>query len=126
MAMTKKELAEVTTRIREAEIKAALRWTSPVLRDLPAPTSGANCIEGWDFNSSSMRVFKAWSESNVTGDGEHPTPEKRKSIWTASRGSRSLFSTEALAYKAMRHELECKFAKELYTVDEFIKARANE
>jgi len=69
--MTKKELAEVTARIRTAEIKAALRWTAPVLRDVPTPVSGVGGhITGWDFNEHSQRVFKAWSESTATGDGE--------------------------------------------------------
>jgi hypothetical protein len=99
-------------------IAKAFRFTDDVKRDLEPPSEWNNLIKGWNFNSYFDRpsVFKACSSGGFNGDGWEKT---------SSQGARSLFSTELLAWKALRRELELTMAKKLAWVDEQIE-RAND
>lgn len=128
MPLTKKEreerekleasLAAARDRIKEAQ---ALRWSQPgplarVRRDLPAPTNsimGDHRTFGWDFNAYDRSVYKAWSDSVRHGTGHEPYQPHE----SASQGGRALFSTERLALCALRHALECEYAKHLAGID---------
>ena len=114
MAMTKKEQAEID----RAETLAALRWTGPVEHDVGVPLQGYS--EGWDGNAHSMRVWIGWSGQVVHGAGEAPKNGERH--YNGAQGSRRLFSTQAKALAAMRHEMEQKAAADLLKVDRQIAA----
>lgn len=117
MAMTKKEKAEMQAAIDRAETLAALRWTAPVVRDVGVPNNGYS--EGWDYNSYKKEVFRGWSSSGSHGTG--PAPEVGRYRY-ASQDARRLYSTEALALAAMRHEIEQKAAADLMKIDRQIAA----
>ena len=117
MAMTKKEQAAMQAAIDRAETLAALRWTGPVERDVCVPLQGYS--EGWDYNAHSMRVWLGWSDRVAHGDGKAPEAGKYRS---GSQGSRRMFSTQAKALAAMRHEIEQKAAADLMRVDRQIAA----
>ena len=119
MAMTKKEQAEMQAAIDRADTLAALRWTSPVQRDVDLPKDGYS--EGWDYNSHSRIVFRGWSCRVSHGKGPAPTPETRRTV-SGIQGARRLYSTEALALAAMRHDIELKAAADLLKIDRQIAA----
>ncbi len=118
MAMTKKEQAAMQAAIDRAETLAALRWTGPVERDVGVPLQGYS--EGWDYNAHSMRVWEGWSDRISHGTG--PAPERENGYRSGSQGPRRMFSTQAKALAAMRHELEQKFAADLLKVDRQLAA----
>lgn len=109
MAMNKKEKQLV----EDLKIKAALRWTSPVEIDVPIPSHDSlefgEVIKGYSFNSYCRSVDISCSSSmyhNLHGDTK-----------TTSQQPIEQHSTKLLALKAMRHEVEKEFAKELYKID---------
>ena len=120
MAMTKKEQAAMEAAINRAETLAALRWTAPVQRDVDVPRNGYS--EGWDYNSYSRIVFRGWSSSISHGKGPAPTPGAMMRTISASQDARRLYSTEALALAAMRHEIEQRVAADLLKIDRQIAA----
>jgi hypothetical protein len=121
MAMTKKERAEFDAAILRAGILAALRWTDRVEADVPPPgfdepnTSGWELIVGYDLDT--CRVREAWSSSVSHGS-------RSRESGCASQGSISLYSTELLALKALRHKVEQKSAERLYRLDTLIAKAA--
>lgn len=115
--MNKKERAEYQAAIDRCETLAALRWTDPVERDVPAPTpdsASGTYSEGWDYNAHSKLVWLGWSGPVSHGDGPAPSGGLYRS---GRQNSRSLFSTKALALKAMRNEIERMAAENLREVD---------
>jgi hypothetical protein len=119
MAMTKKERETMQAAIDRADLLAALRWTNPVVRDVPPPKDGYT--EGWDFNVYSESVYQAWSGCVVNGRGLAPKGQRQSS---ASQGARTLYSTEARALAAMRHEIELETARNLMQIDRKISEQA--
>ena len=124
MTMTKKERTEMQAAktemqaaINRAEALAALRWTAPVRPDLDVPENGYS--KGWDYNSYSQCVFTSWSGRVSHGTGPAPTEENYR---TGTQGARRLYSTQALALAAMRHEIELKAAADLLKIDRQIAA----
>lgn len=117
MAMTKKEQAEMRAAIDRADTLAALRWTSPVQRDVSVPEKGYS--EGWDYNAYNKTVFREWSSRISHGTGPAPEEGRHRS---ANQGARRLYSTEALALAAMRHEIEQNAAADLLKIDRQIAA----
>ena len=103
--------------IHRADTLAALRWTSPVQRDVDVPKDGYS--EGWDYNPWTREVFIGWSNTVYHGTG--PAPEagqyRRGSQWP-----QRYYSTQALALAAMRHEIEQKAAADLLKIDRQIAA----
>jgi hypothetical protein len=117
MAMTKKEQAEMQAAIDRAETLAALRWTNPVPRDVGIPETGYS--QGWDYNAHSRNVYLGWSCRVSHGTGPAPEAGKHRS---GSQQPRRMYSTEALALAAMRHEIEQKAAADLLKIDRLIAA----
>ena len=123
MAMNKREKAA----FQRLEILAALRWTPKVDPDLPIPTEGHT--QGWRasvLTSSSGdavttvidgSVRRSWSEPNRNGHGEH-TEESR--LYAGGWRGVALYSTELLAWKALRHGLELEYAANLSRIDKRI------
>ncbi len=116
--MNKKERAEYDRAIETAEILGAFHFTAPVQRDVQPP-SGQTYTEGWDFNSYTATVWRAWSGSVSHGEG--PAPLGNRRFMSGSQGCRSMFSSKVLALRALRHEMELKYAKELLKVDKQIR-----
>jgi hypothetical protein len=116
MAMTKKEKAAFDEAILKAQTLGALRWTSPVAKDLPRPDSWGTATSGWCFNSYSCDVTQAWSEVSAHGYG--PTRSKLSGV----QNGVDLFSTKLLALRALRHAVECESAGKLRKIDAMIEA----
>lgn len=117
--MTKKEKAAMDAAILKAETLAALRWTEPTERDVAPPTVGDQrdkVSKGWDFNAYTKKVEPYSCSSIYSWTGHTDIP-----VFTASRGSLVLFSSELLALKALRHAVELKSAEELRLIDKRIE-----
>ena len=121
--MSKKERAEFDAALLKAETFGALRWTSPVERDVRPPTGSMNYSEGWDFNEYSKKVWFGWSSAVAHGNGA--APNERADHRSGSQPSRALFSTKTKALAAMRHELELMAAADLLKVDKMIAEDLN-
>lgn len=118
--MTKAEKAALDTALRSARVNRALRWSDPApARDVPIPTNGET--SGWNFNVASARgfnssqlcsgaVFRAWSTPTANGSG----PYRQLS---SSRGGCALYSTRALALRALRAAIEADTAGLLADID---------
>jgi hypothetical protein len=117
MAMTKKEQAVMKAAIDRADTLAALRWTNPVRRDVDVPQDGYS--QGWDHNAWTQNVFIGWSSTVSHGTGPAPEAGKHRS---GAQQPRRMYSTEALALAAMRHEIEQKAAADLLKIDRRIAA----
>lgn len=119
MAMTKKEQAAMQAAIDRADTLAALRWTAPVRRDVDVPKDGYS--EGWDYNAYTRETRPGWSCRVSHGSGPAPGKDGQRRV-SGSQGSRRLYSTQALALAAMRHEIEQKAAADLLKIDRQIAA----
>lgn len=103
----------------EREAPAHLTWTDPVAPDVPPPACYGH-TEGWDFRVSlgswgdPVTVERAWSTAVSHGTGVYSARA------SGSQGSRALYSTEALALRAARHEVCRRAARMLLSVDERI------
>lgn len=116
MAMNKKEQAELEKLRNDVKylpkLVKALRWTDdkPEM-DLLKPNSGY--ISGWNYHYYGLegRVSKMWSEKwgHGNGDGSNRNNGSREGI--------NLYSTKLLALKALRSEMELKFAEKLLDID---------
>lgn len=123
MAMNKAE----KKLLEDAYVQGALRWTQPIEPDLLPPgylpgTSSGGFIQGWDYNQYSQNVFPAWSDSISHGSETYTTNWK---IRAGSQGRRRLYSTKALALKALRASLEYKTAVELRKIDKLLAEEAS-
>lgn len=112
--MTKAEKSMMDATMKDLAMEKAMRRSRSVGRDLPPP-SNSGVAEGWDFNDCGKgRVEKSCSSSIYHCFGywksEHPN-----SGW--SQGARSLYSTEVLANKALRHAMAEQFAETLARID---------
>ncbi len=123
MAMNKREQAEMESLREELRIAKALRFTEKVEPDLDPPVAGRGSFnelsKGFDFNahcsgSSYPRVEKACSSSIGHCFGRDDN--------TTTQGSRRLFTTDLLAWRACRNVLEMEFAKKLAYVDKQIES----
>jgi len=111
MAMNKKEIELV----EDMKTKLALRFTEEILPDIDKPSSEKmyEIINGWSFNSYSLRIEKSCSSSHF-----HSISNWDK---TTSQQGIKQYSSRLLALKAMRHEVELKCAKELRKIDLMIE-----
>jgi len=110
MAMTKKERAAFDAALHTARVAGALRWTEGPPRDIRPPQTGI--VNGWDFNAPSQVVTKA-----CTGPVTHSFGNWDR---TTTQGCRSLYSTRERALRALRAELEKRFATDLAIIDHAI------
>lgn len=127
MAMTKKEKAEYQAALERCETLAALRWTDPVERDVPAPkieSPYGTYSEGWDYNAHSQRVWLGWSGTISHGEGTAPDSGIYKN--GGRQNPTAMFSTKALALRAMRHEIEMMSAEKLLKIDRQIAEESHE
>lgn len=107
--MTKAEREEMA-RLRVELAKArAFRFTLRVDPDIPVPKHGQPIAKGFLFNVYNEKVVPACSSSisHCFGSDEAPT----------TRGGLRLFGSRLLAFRALRHALEDRFATALAAVD---------
>lgn len=116
MAMNKKEKAY----LEELEVKLALHVTKPVQFDVHPPTSlratDEAPVQGYVQNSFAYSVEEACTSSWRHMIGTKETNSRR---W--SQGSISMYSSKLLAYKAMRNEVELRYASKLRKLDKLIE-----
>ncbi len=114
MAMTKKELAEVEA----LKTRLALRFFPKVEPDILPPTDWNEIRNGWRFNTHSKSVEKACTGANTHNDWG----------WgkTTSQYAISLYSSQALAYQAMLHELSKQAASDLRSVERIMESLPEE
>jgi hypothetical protein len=118
MAMSKTERAAFDKVKLDATIYRALRWSpeTSIEPDVDIPDGHcASIATGFLFNSyNDGRIEKAWSRSNSHGIGKPPEPGR---YGTGSQNGRRLYASEILALRAMRCEMEMRFARILASVD---------
>jgi len=112
MAMNKKEQAEFEAAKKAAVVARALNWTEAVEVDVPAPKAGTT--KGYLFNAASSQPCIMYCLSSTTG---HATSWDQMPEKTTTQNSRSMYSTKLRALKALRHELEKKYAESLASID---------
>lgn len=112
--MTKKDQARMEALENEVRLMRALRWSDPVEPDVAPPeTFTRGLSKGFLFNKYSTRIEKACSSSigHNFGDDEK----------TSTQGPRALFSSKALALRAMRYEVAMDSATTLAAIDKAIE-----
>jgi len=114
MAMTKKELAEVEA----LKTRLALRFFPKVEPDILPPTDWNEIRNGWRFNTHSKSVEKACTGANAHNDWGWDA--------TRSQGATPLYSSRALAYKAMLYELSSQAASDLRSVERIMESLPEE
>lgn len=109
--------AEVRNVYDLLRIAKALRWTERVPPDVPVPQGHGELSKGYlpnsHYDNGRGRVEKACSSY-----GSH---SKGQDDLATSKGARLLYSSRLLALRAMRHEMELRFARMLADVDERIE-----
>lgn len=115
MAMTKKEKELVSDLKKQVAILKVFRFTEDVEPDVMPPTVFGDVATGYEFNSHTGVISKAWTESHFHGSGWV------KPKYGGSQCAIRLYSTELLALKAMRRAMEKTFAEKLASVDRMIK-----
>lgn len=117
MAMSKKERAEYDAAVLNARVNRALRWSDhpTPTPDVPVPERGHTT--GYLFNSYERgRVEQAWSEPTCHGYDAYDVKRRQLAIG-GTRDGRPLFSKKSAALRAMRAEMEMRFARTLTLVD---------
>ncbi len=93
-------------------IARAFRFTEKIAPDIPRPTDSGKHTTGWVHNSYNDRTEQGWSRWGSHGTGVEPRAD-----WSGSQGGKALYSSELLALKAMRYEVEQICAKRLAAID---------
>ena len=121
MAMTKKELAEMTALKRAVLVAGAFVRTPSIKPDVMPPKpcrEGPEYTSGFDYNLYDKSVYSVWSSSINHGKG--PIPEEGK-YRNASQNSIPFFSTRLRALQALRGAVERQAANDLADIDEEIQ-----
>ncbi|WP_272570288.1 hypothetical protein [Providencia sp. PROV255] len=98
---------------------SALRATDLVQPDIAVPTSGKTTGFTYDaskvgsFKGETIAIYPAWSKPKSHGAAGNPTE---------FYGGQPLYSTKLLAYKALRNEIEKRFAAQLQAIDKQVLA----
>lgn len=121
--MNKKEQAALDAAVTAARLNRALRWSPETWIDRDVPVPDRDYTDGWNYNSyGEGRVERTWS-----GATSHGTYYENGSRGTGTQGGIKLYSNRVLALRAMRCEMELRFAKTLARIDAAIaEAKASE
>ncbi len=92
---------------------ASMHRSAPVPQDLPPPNGFKDLTRGWSYSDyisweGAGKIYKACSSSVYHGDGWEKT---------STQNPLSMYSTELLATKALRHALAETFAEWLVKWD---------
>lgn len=107
--MNKKEQKAFDDLARELEMERAMRITEKIEPDLEPPKSFAEIVNGWGFNVYNNSISKCCTSAgghNYGGWGKTTTQQPMR-----------LYSSEVLAYKALRAAVSKKYAEELARID---------
>ena len=118
--MTKAEQQRLLEAESLATINRALRWSeqSVIAPDLPVPGGGEH-TQGFIYIVHTKVVVAMWSENTRHGSGPWTTNADRPNR-SASRDGIRLYSSRALALRALRCALEQNCARSLALIDEQI------
>jgi hypothetical protein len=111
MVMNKKEQSEMDELRKQLYIARALRFTEFVEKDV-SPDDWSKLTIGWTYNAYNGKVSESCSTTNYHAIGRTDKTNTQRGI--------EMYSTELLAYKALRYEMEQKFANELSEIDKKI------
>ena len=109
MPMTRKERESYELMQLEVTLHKAMFVSDLIEPDVPPPLDGEPMTTGWTYNEHSMRILPACSTSS--GHGLDQTDK------TTSQRPLALYSTRALAYKALRGVLSRRYALHLLQLD---------
>ena len=111
MGMNKKEKLYVEQLEKELALFKANKTTQETLPDVPPPSGGVfgELTKGWLFNAYSKMVNKACSS--------YVSHNPHRDDKTSSQNPVHLYSTELLATKAMRYQVELHWLQELAKID---------
>jgi hypothetical protein len=123
MSLNLKEKAEFARLQDEVRIARALRWTEPVACDLHAPAVAGKVAQGFAFDAESRTILPVWSSCARHGAGVYL---KNRGKDASGTGPANMFSTELLALRALRCELERKAAEALAAIDARIEKLASD
>ena len=122
--MNKREQLAFDAAQIQSRINRALRWSdaSEIPPDVPPPDGYTEYTAGWTFNAyDAGRVERGWSSTVSHGSGEPPLAGRYSS---GSQNGSSMYSTKTLALRAMRCEMEMRFARILAGIDKQIEDEA--
>jgi len=112
--MTKKEQAEFDRLKHDLRVSRAWKLTDPVTPDIPVPAWEEGIKNGYLYNTYSLRIEKACTNSINHNYGGWDK--------TTTQQPRELYSTPVLALRAMRYEIERVCLEKLAKVDAMIEA----
>ena len=113
MPMTRKERESYELMQLEVTLHKAMFVSDLIEPDVPPPLGGEPMTTGWTYNEHSIRILPACSSS--VGHGLDQTDK------TTSQRPLALYSTRALAYKALRGVLSRRYALHLLQLDRRIE-----
>lgn len=115
MTMNKKERAEIEDLKKKLRLASALRYTTPILPDVPPPTTFENLSTGYIYSGGFERGYieEACSSAVFHSVGRIDRAN--------SQGARHLFSTQVLALRALRYHTEQRCAEILARIDTMIE-----
>jgi len=118
--MTKKEQAAFAELENQLRLERAWRFTEAVEPDVPVPTGGKRSI-GWLPLGNALGAFSGGVEKASSGSVSHCYGEKAwNEEWSSRNGSqcaRRLYSSEALAWRALRHQACAEARQKLADID---------
>lgn len=112
MPMNKKERESYELMQLEVTLHKAMFVSDLIEPDVPPPSVGEPMTTGWTYNEHSMRILPACSSS--IGHGLDQTDK------TTSQHPLALYSSQKLAYKALRGVLSRRYATSLLIIDKKI------
>ena len=111
--MNKRERESYELMQLEVTLHKAMFVSDLIEPDVPPPLGGEPMTTGWTYNEHSIRVLPACSSSI-----SHGLDQTDK---TTSQRPLALYSTRALAYKALRGVLSRRYALHLLLLDRHIE-----
>lgn len=125
MAMTKAEQAHVAKLEKDLREARALRFTEPVMPDLPEPKGfQATYTSGFSahYYNGNFKVSPAWSGSVTHGIGYASKEEQDKAGSSGRQNAAALYSTRLMALRAVRNTVEHEASRILARVDAEIES----
>jgi hypothetical protein len=102
--------------VDDLKMRLALHFSDPVEPDVLPPKNFGAVVNGYVFNEHSEEVRKSCSSNILHSAWGWDNP--------SSRGHIKQYSSKLLALKALRHEMELKFAAKLHKIDQMIEEEA--
>src|ERR1035437_5931809 len=114
--MNKKETAAMDDLRKQLAIAKAMRFTEPVLPDVPIPSGHDTLTKGFLFAGGFNSYARV--EPSCSSSAHHNFGRTEK---TTTQNPRTLYSTKLLALRAMRYAVEKECAQTLAGIDQQIE-----